>query len=374
MGKATTKTHKKHASINKPLGGRFHRNEFGLLGAPCGKVQTLVRYINRSLKSAYNVGYIDAEHQAQQEDMPGMYSHYIDKIDFHQLNFHSEKDAYQYRTWFNDCHLVMVNGNHFDSEQQIVFLNSKKKASLERKLDRLTNVIAFVQDDEEVHDYLKEKLPHWEEIPIFPISEEDGLIALLHEKIKKPKLKGLVLAGGKSSRMGKDKGAIEYHGSPQREHMASLLKSSCEETYISMAPGSSCESSYPVLEDSFVGLGPFGGILSAFKKDPNAAWLVVACDQPLLDEAHLEKLIAERDQTKLATCFHNPETKFPEPLITIWEPRAYPILLQFLGQGYTCPRKVLINAQVKEIRLEENDFMMNVNTPEEYKGALKKLA
>ena len=269
--------------------------------------------------------------------------------------------------------MVLVNGNHFESDQQIVFLNAKKKASLQKKLGRLTNVIAFVQDDEEIYDFLKEKLPKWQSIPVFKIGEEEQLINLIQEKIKRPPLKGLVLAGGKSMRMGKDKGAIDYHGKPQREYMANLLTKFCEETYISTA-GKMEGCNLPKLEDSFVGLGPFGGILSAMKKDTNAAWLVVACDQPLLDENHLQKLVSERDPRLAATCFHNPETAFPEPLITIWEPRAYPILLQFLAQGYSCPRKVLINSLVKEIHMDDNDFMLNVNTPEEYKGVLKKLS
>ena len=368
-----SKPHKKHASLIKPLGGKFHRQEFGFIGAPCGKIQNLVRTINLALKADFNIGYIDAEHQAQQEELPGMYSHYIDKIDFQQMNFHLEKNDYQYRSWFNDCDLVLVNGNHFRADQQIVFLNSKKKASLEKKLDRLTNVIAFIQDDEDVHDYLKTNLPNWKDIPVFDINKEEGIIEFIRAKIKLPELKGLVLAGGKSQRMGKDKGGINYHGKPQREYMAEVVNNFCEQTYLSVASNTEVESKFNLLPDSFMGLGPYGGILSAFKKDPNAAWLVVACDQPLLNKVNIQQLIEQRDSSQLATCFHNPETNFPEPLITIWEPRAYPVLLQFLAQGYSCPRKVLINTKVKSIKLKDTTFMLNVNTPQEYKEVLKKI-
>jgi len=67
----------------------------------------------------------------------------------------------------------------------------------------------------------------------------------------------------------------------------------------------------------------------------------------------------------MATCFHNPETDFPEPLITIWEPRAYPRLLEFLSLGYSCPRKALINSDVQEIDIPDLQLLSNVNTPEE---------
>ena len=48
------------------------------------------------------------------------------------------------------------------------------------------------------------------------------------------KLFGLVLSGGKSTRMGTDKGLIEYHGLPQREHLYHLLSKVCERTFISL--------------------------------------------------------------------------------------------------------------------------------------------
>jgi molybdenum cofactor guanylyltransferase len=52
-------------------------------------------------------------------------------------------------------------------------------------------------------------------------------------------------------------------------------------------------------------------------------------------------------------------------LITIWEPRAYPVLLSFLAQGISCPRKVLINSDIELLDVPNIDALMNVNTPEE---------
>jgi len=62
-----------------------------------------------------------------------------------------------------------------------------------------------------------------------------------------------------------------------------------------------------------------------------------------------------------------------EPLITIYEPKAYPILLSYLAQGYSCPRKVLINSDVEIIEVDD-DFIRNINTPEEHQEALKELS
>ena len=54
-----------------------------------------------------------------------------------------------------------------------------------------------------------------------------------------------------------------------------------------------------------------------------------------------------------------------EPLVTIWEPKSYPILLSYLAQGYSCPRKVLINSEVEIVEVAD-ELICNVNTPEEF--------
>ncbi|MDP5139269.1 MAG: NTP transferase domain-containing protein, partial [Spirosomaceae bacterium] len=123
--------------------------------------------------------------------------------------------------------------------------------------------------------------------------------------------------------------------------------------------------SLPTISDKCVGLGPFGAILSAFQTDPNAAWLVVACDLPFVNEAALKQLISNRNSSKIGTAFYNPETEFPDPLFTVYEPKAYATMLQFLALGYSCPRKVLINSDTEVIQPINAQILENINTPEE---------
>lgn len=405
----TTKKHNKHAKIARRSGGIFHRHEIAILGTPCDRIDRIVESIGASLQPL-KIGYVDADHQASK--LPAMLgkrtsestesreqstgptrgsqtfeesvrpaevlnTQFIDKIAYEQFNRVPDGSQHHLAPLFNDCALVLVNGNHFKAAAQLVCLHSKKKESLSRKLDRLTNVIGFIQDEEgqEVYDFLKAAIPNWQDLPLIAstsLSEDSGqagvdrLRELVQTQTPKPALHGLVLNGGKSQRMGQDKGSIDYHGRPQREHLALLLQNRGLQTSISVRPGTAFPSAFPLLSDEFLGLGPLSGLLTAFKQAPDAAWLTVACDQPALDDTTIEQLIQQRDTNKLATCFHNPDTGFPEPLLTIWEPRAYPVLLQFLARGYSCPRKVLINSDVREIKVEDHSFMLNVNTPEEY--------
>jgi molybdenum cofactor guanylyltransferase len=179
---------------------------------------------------------------------------------------------------------------------------------------------------------------------------------------------GLVLAGGKSLRMGRDKSAIPWHGRAQKYYMADLLKTICRNVFISQRQDQPVTDNpgYEILTDSHTGIGPYGAILSAFAFRPGSAWLVVACDLPLLTKRTLDFLLANRDDQAIATTFKSPYDGLPEPLITIWEPRSYQVLLTHLSQGYTCPRKVLIRSNAAHIILPPDpDALMNVNTPDE---------
>ena len=188
---------------------------------------------------------------------------------------------------------------------------------------------------------------------------------------------GLVLAGGKSVRMGEDKGRIKWHGIEQRYHMANMLSGFCNEVFISCRQEQVgvMDSSYKLLPDSVDGAGPICGILSAFKVYPDVAWLVIACDLPLLDEAILQYLIEKRVATTLASTFESPYDSLPEPLITIWEPLSYSLLLQFFNEGFNCPRKILIRnkERVNILQPPNPDALLNANTPADAKLVMSKI-
>nr|WP_256367786.1 NTP transferase domain-containing protein [Mucilaginibacter sp. SG564] len=297
---------------------------------------------------------------------------YTDQINYQQFNFQNPVWPYQVKQQFANADLVLVNGNHQLAKAQVVIIDINKRASLQKRVEQLTNVQLFLLADnsDEIFDFIQEAIPYWQDIPVYRLSDRERIIGFFETNLKlsRPVLNGLVLAGGKSERMGFDKGNVNWHGKPQRFHMADMLKSFCNEVFISRRPGqhnNEAEAEYPVLEDTFTGLGPFGAILSAFRERPDNAWLVIACDLPLMDEATLRNLAAWRNSSAVATAYHSPVTNFPEPLVAIWEPKSYPVLLSFLAQGYSCPRKVLINSEINLLNAPDPEALTNVNTPDE---------
>lgn len=176
-------------------------------------------------------------------------------------------------------------------------------------------------------------------------------------------MNALVLIGGKSSRMGTDKSLLDYHGKPQREYIFDLAKKYCSEVYFS------CRAEQQFSENTIIDkyqLGPIGGILSAFDFNPNATWLVVACDMPLIDENSFATLINHRNSEKIATAFLNPETNAPDPLFTIYEPKALLLLLKYVEEGNKSPKVFLQNNDTEIVTLSNLSFLKNVNTKEEF--------
>ena len=373
------KKHQKHAKLAKPSIGNFGRNEFSFVGTSCGLIKNLCATIIDTLHQKYKITYIDADHAENNENPVELKNaFFIDKITYKRLDI-QEVNSFQQKFLLNNQDLILVNGNHFEANKQFVFIDTKKETSLKKRIAQLTNIQAFIllDDSTEIFPFLKESIPNWAEIPVFKLNESEKIIQKIEVSYIIPPLKGLVLAGGKSTRMGIDKGTINYHGIAQREYVYELMNMVCQETYISCRTEQAHEIELPIITDKFSDLGVYGAILSAFQHDPNAAWLIVACDLPLLGIQSLQFLKENRAISKTATAFYNPETQFPDPLLTIYEPKAYQALLQFLGLGYSCPRKVLINSDTHIIQPNSSQILANANTPEEaekIKAYLKKIS
>jgi len=190
------------------------------------------------------------------------------------------------------------------------------------------------------------------------------------------KIYGLVLSGGKSTRMGTDKSLITYHGIPQREYMYQLLEKVCEKVFLSVREDQleAVPDYMSTITDMDEYRGPYNGILSAHKKYPEASWLVFACDMPLIDLKSLEQLVTSRNIEKIASAFATRESGLPEPLAAIWEPQALKKSIQYLDNGTTtCPRKFLINADTALVYPDREEVLMNANSKVEYAEALTKL-
>lgn len=186
-------------------------------------------------------------------------------------------------------------------------------------------------------------------------------------------LYGLLLAGGRSTRMGRDKAALRVAGRTQLEHAMALLAPRVERAFVSVRADQRAEplrAAFEQIEDTRENLGPIAGIIAAQERFPESAWLVLACDLPLLDAATLEHLLRARAPERLATAFRSSHDALPEPLCAVYEPGSRAALAAYVAGGRNCPRKFLLQADVHLIDEPNPRALDNANTPEEYAAAM----
>jgi molybdenum cofactor guanylyltransferase len=191
-----------------------------------------------------------------------------------------------------------------------------------------------------------------------------------------PPVYGLILAGGASTRMKRDKAALQYDGRKQLDRAFELAARHVDRVFVSVRAAQiddPARSHFPLIVDSVAGEGPIVGIRSALAARPDVAWLVLACDLPFLNDAALGQLLAERDPASNATAYRSAHDGLPEPLCAVWEPRAAAELEAYQAAGGKCPRKFLIRHSAKIIEPRDRQALDNVNTPDEYAQALELL-
>jgi molybdopterin-guanine dinucleotide biosynthesis protein A len=190
-------------------------------------------------------------------------------------------------------------------------------------------------------------------------------------------LYGLVLAGGRSTRMQKDKATLAYHGRTQLEWAMELIAPFVERAFVSVRPDQTQDpirGKFAQIVDREDNLGPIAGILSAQAAHPDVAWLVLACDLPFLDAATLKHLVWARQEDRPATAYRSSHDGLPEPLCAIYEPASREGIAAYVATGKNCPRKFLIRSEAHLIEEPSPRALDNVNTPEEYGSAMTTFA
>ena len=185
---------------------------------------------------------------------------------------------------------------------------------------------------------------------------------------------GVVLCGGKSSRMGIDKCLIDYHGEPQWSFIAKMLLPFCSEVIIScnkLQSENFNESlagrkiSMIVDTEPYNGQGPLSGVISAFGRFQDSSLLVVGCDYPLLSKGDIEPLIHAYTEKAPAVCYHVKEESLDIPFPAIYHSSIAPLLLTLFSQGDYSLRTAL--KMEKTIRLDPPypGHLVSANSPAE---------
>ncbi len=148
-------------------------------------------------------------------------------------------------------------------------------------------------------------------------------------------LYGLVLAGGRSTRMGTDKAALIHPDgrSLARRTYDLLAGAGCVDVVLSLRHDQEIPVGFSDLPDLAIIRdpidstgGPLVGIVAAMSLHPGADWLVLACDLPRLDVATLSHLVASKHPDELFLSYRSEFDGLPEPLCALYASAALPLL------------------------------------------------
>jgi len=179
---------------------------------------------------------------------------------------------------------------------------------------------------------------------------------------------GLVLAGGESRRMGRDKALLQRDGRSQLAHMVELLGAHVDRVFVSTRPDQQEEPErrqFAQIVDRYDDMGPLAGVLSAMDTHPDVDWLVAACDLPNIDDETLDHLLAQRSHTHPFTAYVSSHDGLPEPLCAVWRAGTADLIRDFVAQGIRCPRKILIRSNTHILEQVDPASLDNVNTPDD---------
>ena len=178
---------------------------------------------------------------------------------------------------------------------------------------------------------------------------------------------GFVLAGGASSRMGRDKALLAYRDTTLVEHVARAVLEAVGSVAVIGDPERYGGMGYPVYPDQVPACGPLGGIYTALSVSATDWNMVVACDMPAISAQFLRVLIAEEAKPGHNSVMAMGPRGEPEPLCAVYHRDCLPALTRAIRDNRFKMRDLVGELQT-ELRPLEAAALANINTPEEWAG------
>lgn len=178
---------------------------------------------------------------------------------------------------------------------------------------------------------------------------------------------GFVVAGGKSSRMGRDKALLNLDGETLIARALRKLRYVCAEAAIA-GGGADLAGFGRVIPDEMPGCGPLGGIVAALEQSAYEWNLFLAVDMPFVPESALRALLAAAGGSEMILLAQ--ADGYIQPLCGVYSRRALPVLRAELEAG----RLKLKDAAVatggcRYVQMGKVGWFRNLNTPEEFRAA-----
>jgi molybdopterin-guanine dinucleotide biosynthesis protein A len=186
---------------------------------------------------------------------------------------------------------------------------------------------------------------------------------------------GLVICGGQSTRMSRDKSLLDYHGRPQRYYLYEQLQPFCKQVFLSCNEQQAADipEGYHFIADApqYHNTGPMAALLSAFDRHPDKTFIVLACDYPFFTSDEITQLANAAGQAISCAAFCHEENNIYEPLLAIYQPAMHTLLQKAFAGGQYSLQRVLKEADALKLFPRKKQCLQSVDTPEGYEAAVR---
>ena len=190
----------------------------------------------------------------------------------------------------------------------------------------------------------------------------------------KKHITGFVLAGGKSSRMGQDKGLMLLHGKEMVLNIVEQLLPCVDEVLIVSNNKAYNKFGFTILEDLIKNTGPAAGIFTALKHSKTDLNIFVGCDMPFISTAAIEYLIQQATDKDICIATAN---GMQHPLFGIYNKSILNMLELLIHQNELKLKTIIqqFNHQFIDMsrwEIEQENLFNNINTKQDFEQAINK--
>jgi len=184
----------------------------------------------------------------------------------------------------------------------------------------------------------------------------------------KTEITGVVLAGGKSTRMGEDKSTMLFQNQQLIQYSINVLEPFCKEILISSNNNKHHHFNHKIIPDEYTDIGPIAGLYSALKNITTNYLFILPCDSPKVTSQFIQYLISEIDNRYdiLVPQYNH----FLEPLFAIYHKRTLTLIEQQIKEKDYKLKHLLQQANTKIVDVEDSNCFVNINTKKDYNNCL----
>lgn len=176
---------------------------------------------------------------------------------------------------------------------------------------------------------------------------------------------GIILAGGKSTRMGTDKGLMPFRGKPMIQHIINPMAKICERILVVSENSMYGMFGFELIKDEKPDYGPVMGILSGLRQSTTDRNLILSCDAPFVGFNLMKELVLKSDGANVvAAC----SSEGIHPLIAVYDRDCISVFEQAVASGEHRMRTVLKKLNVEELVVKNENLVRNLNAKEDLKS------